>query len=165
MKTAEFRKDSAGICGEAGRGPTHLHLTKTRVSLADGLFVEVVVDFLTDADRYPGSVLRSNAHTWHSWLATPRLPHSKASTVCRIAPNRCQPLRAMSFIYNNLTTHNPKVVGRFNPAACDDGASAVGEVRRSCKSSLKASPKTSATLSASSSRAQPSRAQPLFPWH
>jgi hypothetical protein len=33
------------------------------------------------------------------------------STLRRIAPNRCQPLQAMSFSYSNVTTHNPKVVG------------------------------------------------------
>jgi hypothetical protein len=41
-----------------------------------------------------------------SKLATPLLPHSMASAVRRSALNRCQPLRAMSFNYNSLTTHN-----------------------------------------------------------
>jgi hypothetical protein len=46
---------------------------------------------------------------------TPRLPHSMISVVRRIAPDRRQPLRAMSFNYNNLTTHNPKVVVQIHP--------------------------------------------------
>ena len=51
-------------------------------------------------------------------LATPLLPHSMASAVRRIAPNRCQPLRAMLFNYNNLTSHNSKVLIRIRSRNC-----------------------------------------------
>jgi hypothetical protein len=61
-----------------------------------------------------GSALYQPSRTSYGKSATPLLPHSMASAVRHIAPNRCQPLRAMSFSYNNLTTHNPKV-GGSNP--------------------------------------------------
>ena len=63
------------------------------------------------------SSVRTQSRASSTKIITPLSPHTMTSDVRQIAPNRCQPLRAMPFSYSSLTTHNPKVGVQVHPGS------------------------------------------------